>query len=1098
MTRSTTRRALMVPALMMALMASFTGPTLPAAAAEPVPFQSDGNPILSDGSYYTADAAPLVTDGKLYIYTGHDEAAAQQGGFVMNDYAVLETPDPASGDWVLHPENLLPGEVFAWATGNAAYAGHTVEGDDGRYYWYAPVQTIDASQANRMAIGVAVSDTPVGPWSDLIGEPLLDWADVFGESTNGQEVIDPHVFRDDDGAWYLYWGSWYVARVVELAPTMDELVGEISTLEGLDGFFEAPWVFKRGDLYYLAYDWKSAGSDCTPSNYQACIAYATADNPLGPWDYQGIILGGTSATTVHPSIVEFDGAWYVTYHTRDADGGGHFRRSVAIDELSWDGATILPVTQTWADDPAFELTENVALEARATASFTETPPMRVGALNDGRQLTALLPPDQWGNYRGTDNTRESDWVTYTWDTPVRIDGAGIQFHRDSNWIRPPANWGLEYLDAAGNWHPVEGAVYPTAVDTWNEVRFAPVTTSALRATFNGQPEGPHFHSVAVSELEVHAVAAEAVESVEVITRPGAAPELPEAVRLDFGDAGTVWAPVNWSAVDSADYATEGTFTVAGRALGHATALVSATVLVDEEAEPTPPGDGDAPAVAIALLGDEGAGGWFSSEVTATVMADDATDYRNTIEVQVGEGEWAETTDARNVEVALEASGAIRARATDSSGNTSGVVTREVRIDTVAPEGGAVVDPDSRATTVTATDALSGLASLRYSFDGGAWNEIASGDEVPAPDALPHELAWRATDVAGNVSAGSVSVPIADTSELSGNIAPYADATATYTAPWNSVEGVNDGTAGPLEVAPGKLGVSWGTWPEVGEQVVTLTWGFEVTVDSSAIWWFQDSDDAAGAGMIAPSRWVLEYLGADEQWHPVVLADDSTYDRARNQWNPVTFEPVTTTSLRAVMQSWGEAEGGGSAGINEWQVFAADDGTDPTEEPSEGPSEEPSEAPSQEPTQQPTQKPTGSGAVDVYSVPGFHNFNGRWWFTDCEAYSQTARCETQIWATSVVQSAGRFVQSSGWTFNNLTYLPWMTRAQWGSNPLANAGEFTSSGRQWRTECDTAVTGRGGCRTWVLSDFIAGDKGADGTWTYAWTRDWVFNNMVRFGS
>ena len=75
--------------------------------------------------------------------------------------------------------------------------------------------------------------------------------------------------------------------------------------------------------------------------------------------------------------------------------------------------------------------------------------MRLGALNDGSgRTTALLPPDQWGNYRGTTRPTRATGSSYQWDAPVRVDGAGIQFHEDPNWIRPPASWKIEYLDAA--------------------------------------------------------------------------------------------------------------------------------------------------------------------------------------------------------------------------------------------------------------------------------------------------------------------------------------------------------------------------------------------------------------------------------------------------------------------------------------------------------------------------------------------------------------------------------------------------------------------------------------------------------------------------
>lgn len=139
-------------------------------------------------------------------------------------------------------------------------------------------------------------------------------------------------------------------------------------------------------------------------------------------------------------------------------------------------------------------------------------------------------------------------------------------------------------------------------------------------------------------------------------------------------------------------------------------------------------------------------------------------------------------------------------------------------------------------------------------------------------------------------------------------------------------------------------------------------------------------------------------------------------------------------------------------------------------------------------------------VDVYSTPGYHQVNGREWRTTCEPYSQTIRCRTDIWATAVTYSGGRYVKTNTWVFNNLTYLPYMTRAQWGSNPLANDSDgkvFYSGGRQWKTECDTATTGYGGCRSYILSlGVVHAVRNPDGTWRYYRADTWVFNNMVRF--
>ena len=134
----------------------------------------------------------------------------------------------------------------------------------------------------------------------------------------------------------------------------------------------------------------------------------------------------------------------------------------------------------------------------------------------------------------------------------------------------------------------------------------------------------------------------------------------------------------------------------------------------------------------------------------------------------------------------------------------------------------------------------------------------------------------------------------------------------------------------------------------------------------------------------------------------------------------------------------------------------------------------------------------------YTVPGFHmNLNGRDWYTSCEKYSQTERCRTEIWATQVRIVDGKFVRKTGWYFNNLTYLPYMKRAQWAHNPLGFTNEWTAAdGRKWRTECDTAATGRGGCRSWILSTVYTATPKASGGYTFGQRNQWVLNNIVMF--
>ena len=143
---------------------------------------------------------------------------------------------------------------------------------------------------------------------------------------------------------------------------------------------------------------------------------------------------------------------------------------------------------------------------------------------------------------------------------------------------------------------------------------------------------------------------------------------------------------------------------------------------------------------------------------------------------------------------------------------------------------------------------------------------------------------------------------------------------------------------------------------------------------------------------------------------------------------------------------------------------------------------------------PTQPPA---TTDPYTTPGQHTINGRRWNTTCSKYSSTTeRCRTDIWATTVTQQGSRFVVSNGWVFNNLTYKP-SPRAQWKGNPLGTTGSWTATdGRRWRTECDTAATGRGGCRSYIWSTAIATYTTSSGARAYRWENAWRFNNIVRF--
>ena len=474
------------------------------------------NPILADSAHYTTDPAPLLANGKLYILTGRDMAKRGENDFVMPEWQMLETNgDPMSGAWTHYPHFLKPDDVFKWAAPGRAYAAQIVRAASGRFFLYAPVVQAASTNKDHFAIGVAVADTPLGPWVDA--HPQGPVVSQSYPVANDIQNIDPTVLVDDDGRVYLYWGTFGHLKGVELAPDMLTMKGAPVDVNTLTGFFEAPWMFKRNGTYYLAYAGNKAGpeSECTEAVYYACIAYGTSTSPLGPWTYRGVILEPVSSTTSHPGIITYNGAWYLAYHTADAKDGGHFRRSVAIDTLEWDDgvspARIKRVEPTGG--APFDATPiaNIASHARVTASNTPIPVQYwLRALNDGKVHANPLPPDMWATWSRSNPAQQ--WSVYQWDEPVTLNAASVYFWGDHAagsgvGVAPPKGWRLEYWDGA-QWSAVSATTpYTSVLNAYNHVSFAPVTTRCLRAVFEASTDGKTYAAVAAQEWQAFATRA---------------------------------------------------------------------------------------------------------------------------------------------------------------------------------------------------------------------------------------------------------------------------------------------------------------------------------------------------------------------------------------------------------------------------------------------------------------------------------------------------------------------------------------------------------------------------------------------------------------
>jgi len=305
---------------------------------------------------YTADPSAHLFDGKIYIYPSHDIDAGDAfddlgSHFAMEDYHVLSM-DSVDGEATEHGLALHVKDV-PWAS-QQMWAPDAAE-KDGTYYLFFPAKDHDGI----FRIGVATANSPTGPF--------VPQSQAIKKSFS----IDPAVFKNDDGNYYMYFGGiwggqlqrWRTgsfnaadakspvahlpaddepalcAKVARLTNDLLEFAEEPTDVIIVDEngkplpqgdtdrrFFEASWMHQYNGKYYFSYS--------TGDTHYVC--YAIADNPYGPFTYQGRILEPVVGWTSHHSICEFKGKWYLFYHDSSLSEGVTHLRSVKVTELTYD------------------------------------------------------------------------------------------------------------------------------------------------------------------------------------------------------------------------------------------------------------------------------------------------------------------------------------------------------------------------------------------------------------------------------------------------------------------------------------------------------------------------------------------------------------------------------------------------------------------------------------------------------------------------------------------------------------------------------------------------------------------------------------------
>ncbi len=335
--------------------------TTPAQASGEKKKEPVAQPLVSH--IYTADPSAHVFNNRIYIYPSHDTATGTKeddlgGHFDMRDYHILSM-DSIGGQVIDHGVALDIKDVpwagrQMWAP-DAAYA-------NGKYYLYFPAK----NKKDVFQVGVAISDKPEGPF---IAEK---------EPIKNSYSIDPCVFKDDDGKFYMYFGGIWggqlqrwnnnkyddsaknrqpadqavLPRIARLNADMKSFAEPVKEIKIVDKdgqlftekdndkrFFEAAWMHKYNGKYYFSY---STGDT-------HFINYAIGDNPYGPFTYQGIVLNPVDGWTNHHSIVEINGKWFLFYHDVQLSGKTHLR-NVKVAELKYnDDGSIQPISSMKAE-----------------------------------------------------------------------------------------------------------------------------------------------------------------------------------------------------------------------------------------------------------------------------------------------------------------------------------------------------------------------------------------------------------------------------------------------------------------------------------------------------------------------------------------------------------------------------------------------------------------------------------------------------------------------------------------------------------------------------------------------------------------------------
>ncbi len=207
----------------------------------------------------------------------------------------------------------------------------------------------------------------------------------------------------------------------------------------------------------------------------------------------------------------------------------------------------------------------------------------------------------------------------------------------------------------------------------------------------------------------------------------------------------------------------------------------------------------------------------------------------------------------------------------------------------APPGGAALFEQPQAATTQVRFTTPGAYTLQLQADDGALQGHAEVKVIAA------------------------AAPAGQTLQVQGEATPSAQ----FTAGHHRLQALNDG----LLPAPDQVPAAdrrWGSWgrAQPASVWVQYEWPQPQRLNAAALYFW---DDQPQGGVALPRAWTLQYRDGT-QWRDIAVRGGYPVhgDGAPSR---VTFAPVVTTALRAVLQTATQGEGHYAVGLDEWQVFA---------------------------------------------------------------------------------------------------------------------------------------------------------------------------------